>query len=136
MKRLSAVLISLLIFATAYSQTPDSLKYQSLEPYDFHLKYLREDSAILIDVRETEEIKKIIQGAIIIPSKGNLDLAADTIGKEKSLFIYCNHGNRSRRVAIFFYDKGFRKLYSLEGGILAWRNDGFKVVRGPGKKRR
>ena len=134
MKRLYAVLICLLIFATAYSQIPDSLKYKSLEPYDFHLKYLREDSALMIDVREPEEVKNIIKGAVNIPSKSNLDFAADTISKGKSLFIYCNHGNRSRRVAILFYNKGFRKLYNLEGGITAWKKEGFPLARKKSRK--
>jgi rhodanese-related sulfurtransferase len=134
MKRLYAVLICLLIFATAYSQIPDSLKYKSLEPYDFHLKYLREDSALMIDVREPEEVKNIIKGAVNIPSKSNLDFAADTISKENSLFIYCNHGDRSSHVAIFFYNKGFRKLYNLEGGITTWKKDGFPLTRKKSKK--
>ncbi|MDQ1297346.1 MAG: hypothetical protein QG611_1328, partial [Bacteroidota bacterium] len=136
MKKLSVILISILFFATAFSQIPDSLKYNSLEPYEFHLRYLKEDSSMLIDVRELGELRKQIRGAVNIPSTGNLDFAADTICKRKSLFIYCNHGNRSKRIAIFFYDKGFRKLYSLEGGILAWRKEGFRVVRSPGNKKR
>ncbi|MBK7478903.1 MAG: hypothetical protein IPI69_03630 [Bacteroidales bacterium] len=35
----------------AAGQVTDSLKYISLDPYYFHLQYLKEDSAILIDVR-------------------------------------------------------------------------------------
>jgi len=135
MMRLSAVLIILLLFTTSFSQTPDSLKYKSLEPYDFHLKYLREDSAILIDVREPGELRKQIRGAVNIPYTSNLDFASDTISKRKSLFIYCTQGDRSMRAAIIFYDKGFRNLYSLEGGILAWRKDGFYVVRKRNKQK-
>ena len=82
MKKLYLLLFSLLLFTTSFSQIPDSLKYNSLEPYDFHLKYLQDDSALMIDVREPEEAKRIIKGAVNIPSKSNLDLAADTISKE------------------------------------------------------
>jgi rhodanese-related sulfurtransferase len=91
----------------------------------------------LIDVREYHEFaRKRIKGSVNIPSSGNLEFTADTLDKNCILFIYCLNNYRSVRVANLFYDKGFRKLYSLEGGITAWRRDGFKVVRGPGKSKR
>ncbi|MFH0841624.1 MAG: rhodanese-like domain-containing protein [Bacteroidota bacterium] len=99
------------------SQVPDSAKYQSLDPYDFHLKYLREDSALLIDAREFFEYRRSrIHGSTLIsPSKG-FDAAADTLSRGISLFVYCYNGGRSARALEFFHDNGFRKLYNLEGG--------------------
>jgi rhodanese-related sulfurtransferase len=134
MKRLSAILINLLIISSAFTQIPDSLKFKSLGPYEFHLKYLKDDSSMLIDVREPRELRKHIRGAVNIPSSGNLDFAGDTISKGRSLFIYCTQGDRSRHVAIVFYDKGFRKLYNLEGGLVAWKKDGFPLTRKKSKK--
>jgi rhodanese-related sulfurtransferase len=125
--------IAFLFFLTAssFAQIPDSLKYKSLEPYDFHLTWLKTDPAVLIDVREIFECKrKIIKGSVNIPSTSNLDFAADTLDKKCALFFYCTTGYRSKRVASFFYDKGFRNVYSLDGGIVAWKNDGFPVVKG------
>jgi rhodanese-related sulfurtransferase len=99
--------------------------------------YVSEKHALLIDVREPFEIKKrMIREAVNIPSSGGIDIAADTINKETSLFLYCVSGVRSRRIAIAFYDKGFRKLYSLEGGIVAWRKDGLPVVKNERKKKK
>ena len=118
-------------------QTPDSSKYLSLEPYDFNLKYLRIDSARLIDVREFFEYKgNRIKNAVNIPSSGTLEIPADTIDKNCALFLYCSTGYRSKRVAVFFYAKGFRKLYNLEGGIVAWKRDGFPVEKGKVRRRR
>jgi rhodanese-related sulfurtransferase len=118
-------------------QVPDSLKYQSVEPYDFHLKYLNEDSALIVDVREPFEFRgKRIRDAINIPSSGNIESAIDTLDKNYSLFFYCSSGYRSKRMAIKFYDQGFRKLYNLDGGITEWRKEGYPVVRKrEGKKR-
>ena len=130
MKQFSITLIFLIHINAAQSQVSDSIKYQSLEPYDFHLQYLREDSALLIDVREFFEFKgKRIKEAINIPSSGNLDFAADTIDENYALFLYCTTDYRSKRAAEEFYDKGFRKLYSLEGGIAAWKKDRFPMER-------
>jgi rhodanese-related sulfurtransferase len=91
----------------------------------------------LIDVRESFEFRgKRIRDAINIPSSGNLEFATDTIDKNFYLFFYCTTDYRSRRVAEFFYDKGFRKVYNLEGGIVAWRKDGFPVVKNGRKKKK
>lgn len=118
-------------------QVPDSVKYQSLKPNDFRQQYLKTDSSILIDVREPFEFKgNRIKGAINIPASGNLDKVADTLNKEFSLFIYCTSGFRSSNAAQKLFDKGFRKLYNLEGGIVAWRKDRLPVVKGKIKRRR
>jgi rhodanese-related sulfurtransferase len=120
-----------------YCQSPNPAKYQSLEPYDFHLQYLKNDSALLIDVRESFEFRgKRLRDAINIPSSGNLDFTADTLDKNLALFLYCTTDYRSRRVAEYFYDKGFRKVYNLEGGIVAWRKNGFSVVKDTRKKKK
>jgi rhodanese-related sulfurtransferase len=119
------------------AQVPDTVKFKSLEPYDFHLQYLRTDSSILIDVREPFEFKSNrIKGAINIPASGNLERAADTINKKIALFLYCTSGFRSSRTAAKLYDKGFRKLYSLNGGISAWRKDGMPFQKGRVKRNR
>jgi len=118
-------------------QVADSAKYKSLEPYDFHLQYLITDSAILLDVREPFEFKrKRIRDAINIPSSGNLEKAVDTLKKEFSYFLYCSSGFRSRNIAEKLYEKGFRKLYNLEGGIVAWKKDKMPVVKGRVKRQR
>jgi rhodanese-related sulfurtransferase len=62
-----------------------------------------------------------LKDAINIPSMGSLDLPVDTIDKNNELFFYCTSGFRSKRMAKAFYDKGFTKCYSLEGGIVAYR---------------
>jgi rhodanese-related sulfurtransferase len=122
-------------FVSYQGKSQDTLKYQSLEPYDFHLKYLNEDPALLIDVRESFEFRsKRIKGSINIPASGNINRAADTLNKNCALFLYCTSGTRSKRVAASLYNKGFRKLYSLDGGIMQWQKGGMKVDRSRVKK--
>jgi len=112
------------------AQKCDSLKYVSLEPYDFHLQYLRADSALLIDAREFFEYRRSrIHGSLFVPPSKGFEAIADTLCKGTSLFIYCYNGGRSSRALLYFYEKGFRMLYNLEGGIVAWRKDGFPVER-------
>ena len=124
------VALFLIVCATTSAQVPDSVKYKSLDPYYFHLDYLKTDTALLVDVREFFEFRRSrIKDAVNIPSSGNLEKSYDTIDKNCALFLYCTTDYRSERVARRLYDIGFRKLYSLEGGIVAWKRDGFTIVR-------
>ena len=124
------VVFFLVVCSSVAAQVPDSVKYESLDPYYFHLDYLKTDPALLVDVREFFEFRRSrIKDAVNIPSSGNLEKSYDTISKNCALFLYCTSDYRSERVAKKLYDIGFRKLYSLEGGIVAWRKDGFTVVR-------
>lgn len=125
----------LIIFNLAAGQIPDSLKYISVGPAGFQKAYQSDSNAVLIDVREFFEYKKSrIDNAFNIPSSDNLDIPADTLNKKASLFLYCTSGFRSKRVAKQLYDKGFCKLYSLDGGIIAWKKEGFPVNRKKLKK--
>lgn len=136
-KHIITSFISLVFFLLSYQgNCQDTLKYQSLKPHDFNLKYLNEDQSMLIDVREPFEYKsKRIKGAVNIPS-GKLEATSDTINKDLALFLYCTSGVRSSRAAKSLYDKGFRKIYSLDGGIGQWQKDGLKVDKSRLKKKR
>jgi rhodanese-related sulfurtransferase len=124
------ILFILILSASSVAQVPDSLKYRSLPPGEFLAAYQKAEKGVMIDVREFFEYKKSrIKDAINIPSSGHLEYTADTIGKNNCLFFYCTSGFRSKRVAKFFYDKGFTNLYSLDGGIMLWRKEGFPVIR-------
>jgi thioredoxin 1 len=134
-----ALLFSIYVLLSSFSlaaQTPDSIKFKSLSVREFYKEYLQDKNALLIDVREYADYRKSrIKNAVNIPFTEGLDNAADTINKEKSLFIYCYAGGRSKKAALFFYDKGFRKLYSMKGGMMGWKREGMPVSRKKLKKR-
>jgi len=122
------IITLLIIAAPLLAQVPDSLKVLSIGPAEFQAAYKDDTNALLIDVREFFEYKKSrIKSALNIPSSGNIEAAADTINKETHLYLYCTSGYRSKRVGIKFYGEGFTKVYSLDGGIMAWRKADFPV---------
>jgi rhodanese-related sulfurtransferase len=124
------VTILMLWFSQLNGQAKDSLNYKVVSPENFQADYLKEDKALLIDVREYFEYKKKrIKDAVNIPSSGNLEFSADTISKDNALFLYCTSGFRSKRTADFFGKHGFSKVYSLDGGINAWEKEGKPVER-------
>jgi rhodanese-related sulfurtransferase len=127
---LALLLLYLTFSSISLGQNPDSVKVRSIPPAEFLAAYQNSANALMIDVREFFEYKKSrLKGAINIPSMGNLDIAADTINRNMELFFYCTSGFRSKRVAKFFYGKGFTNVYSLDGGIVAWRKEGLAVDR-------
>jgi len=135
MKRTVFIQFLIMVSVVLSAQSSEPVKYHSLDPYDFHLAYLRADSAMMIDVREPFEFRgKKIHDAVNIPSSGNLEYSSDTISKKYSLFFYCTTDWRSIRVAEYFHDRGFNKVYSLKGGIVAWKNDGFPLTKRNRKK--
>ena len=130
------ILFFLTLSVSTQSQVPDSLKVRSLPPAEFLAAYQKSGKGMMIDVREFFEYKKSrLKDAVNIPSSGHLEAAADTIDKSRDLFFYCTSGFRSKRVAKFFSEKGFTRVYSLEGGIMAWRKAGMEVVKKRVKKR-
>ncbi len=73
----------------------------------------------LIDVRTTEEWNKArIEGAELIDDAAFQALA--DLPKDTPLVFVCHHGIRSMQAASQLVQKGFRKVYNLEGGIDAW----------------
>lgn len=136
MKLLTCILTYLLVCGIAFSQDADSAKYRSLEPYDFHLQYLRNEPALLIDVRLPMEFRhRRIKDAINLPSSKDLFAYTDSLRRDYHLFLYCTDDYRSRRAAELLYEKGFRNLYSLEGGLIAWKRDRMQLVKKRIKKK-
>ena len=124
------ILSILLCSGMLEGQVTDSVKFRSLPPEEFLEAYQKAEKGIIIDVREFFEYKTSrLKNAINIPSSGDLDCAADTIARNDDLFFYCTSGFRSKRVAKFFSGKGFAKIYSLDGGIMAWRKAGLPVEK-------
>jgi rhodanese-related sulfurtransferase len=109
---------------------PDSSKYLVLDCRDFKARFKEAEKHVLIDIREYADYRKSrIKGAVNIPRSGGYDTEADSLDKESILFIYCYAGVSSKKAAIFFYNKGFRKIYSLKGGMMKWKRDRMPVER-------
>jgi adenylyltransferase/sulfurtransferase len=74
----------------------------------------------LIDVREDNEREFSNIGGDHI-SMGTIVQNIDKINTEKDVVIYCRSGSRSGQIANFLeMNHGFKNLYNLKGGILAW----------------
>ncbi len=86
----------------------------------------------LLDVRTEEEWNEgRLDGAVRIQI-GSDDFAEQVkarFDESKPLLVYCRSGARSARAAKQLEALGFKTVYDLKGGILAWEKDGKKVVK-------
>lgn len=80
----------------------------------------KKEAFILLDVRQPEEYRSgHLPGAVLIPLPSLMDKVGE-LDPAKSLLVYCRSGNRSRAAATLLLNKGFSKVYSIDGGITAW----------------
>lgn len=85
-------------------------------------QHLDRGDALLIDVREPEEVAKAkIEGAQLYPmSQANGWFSTDELPKDKPLIIFCHHGSRSAQVAAGLVQRGYTSVANMTGGIDAW----------------
>ena len=73
----------------------------------------------LIDCREDDEWRLCrIEGAELVPLSQFGELAGRRFTEaEEHLIIYCHHGMRSQRAALWLRQQGFARAQSMRGGI-------------------
>jgi len=75
---------------------------------------------LLLDVRQPEEYEAgHIPGATLIPL-GEVETRHGELDRNRNIIAYCRSGRRSMAAAIALCGLGFKGLYHLDGGILAW----------------
>lgn len=88
-------------------------------------------SVALVDVREPDEFTGElghVPGAELVPL-ATLPDAAACWNPEREVVLVCRSGGRSARAAIALAGRGFRHLYNLRGGMLAWNDARLPVER-------
>ena len=137
MKRflLSMILIAALpLIATACGigeQSPDGYENAPLSHVHEHVMMGKASPIpfILLDVRTPEEYKAgHIKGAVLMP----VDTIEQNLAKiptDKQVYVYCHSGKRSARASKLLASKGFTRIENMPGGIEAWKDAGYEVVR-------
>ena len=87
-----------------------------------HAKRLRDDLFVLLDCRGQDEWDFCrIDGAMLIPmSELQLRVSELDPHRDAEIIVYCHHGVRSLRVALWLQQQGFTHAASMAGGIEEW----------------
>ncbi len=84
--------------------------------------------ALIVDVREPEEWRAgHIPGAVHVPL-GELGARLHELDAERELILVCRSGNRSARATVLLQQAGFRQVYNLAGGLVAWTRQRLPLV--------
>ena len=92
---------------------------------------INQQNALVLDVREAAEYEKghMLNARNI--ALGELESRAAEIEKHKAkpVIVACDDGNRSGRAATALRKQGFEQVFTLSGGIGAWRQAGLPLEK-------
>jgi rhodanese-related sulfurtransferase len=88
--------------------------------------------AVAVDVREEDEYRyEHISGARNVPLS-RFSALAPALPHDKDLYVFCQSGVRSLDAARILKDEGFPRVFTVEGGLEAWRSAGYPIERRKG----
>lgn len=101
-----------------------------LEPTAYREKMNMKKNFHLVDVRTNGEFQSgYISGAINIDiQESDFEQKIAKLSKDKPVFVYCLSGGRSAQAQKIFLEKGFKEVYNMQGGILAWKSSNFPLA--------
>jgi len=128
----------LLSVATAHAQfKADNVKYTTVFPEELCKTLMANQDYTLLDVRSQGEYDDTSNSGGLnighIKNSTHIDIRElpkrwrELLAyKDKPLFIYCSHSQRSRRASRLLADSGFTKLYNINGGLTDFYNQGIE----------
>lgn len=100
-------------------------------PHQLYKKMVAKEDFYLLDTRETEEFKvSSLKNAIHVGYDHFLLETVKNIDKNASIIVYCTIGARSENIGEKLKKNGFTNIHNLYGGLIHWKNEGYKVFSG------
>lgn len=120
------VLITLLILET-----------RSKGSSSFHLsqqqvvRLINNAKATIVDIREPNTYSQGYITSAINISSTELNKCPQCLEqyKQQPIILVCTTGKKSKLLRYKFYRKGYKKIYSMIGGMNAWKNNGMPIVK-------
>lgn len=113
---------------TPINEAPDGEAFHDVDP---EFVSARRDMVALVDVREPLEFTGElghVPGATLVPLATLIDTAS-AWDRDTDIVLVCRSGGRSARAASELARHGFRRLYNLRGGMVAWHAAHLPVER-------
>src|SRR5688500_3008747 len=96
---------------------------------ELHARITRGEPLQIIDVREFPEFAAgHIASARLVPL-GELDAHSNELDQNTPVVCVCRSGKRSAQAASKLLARGFRDVAQLEGGLIAWEQNGLPLTR-------
>jgi sulfur-carrier protein adenylyltransferase/sulfurtransferase len=93
-----------------------------ITPKDLKTRLDRGDDLYILDVREPHEYQICHLNGHLIPL-GELTRRVNELDSSREIVAHCRSGKRSADAVDFLQKAGFKKIWNLKGGILAWSDE-------------
>ena len=125
MMRYLSCLLAILIAFSCHSQNK-----QALEAVDFSDKIKSTPNSTILDVRTPGEFSEgFIEKAVNMDyNDAHFEDKVKLLDHAKTYFVYCLSGGRSVSAADLMRQQGFKNVYELKGGMMAWRKNNLPVA--------
>ncbi len=105
------------------SPSDTTLQEWDISAQELYQRLQSDTPPLVIDVREPQERQILfLPGSINVPS-AELSQYIEGQDREKEIVVLCRSGQRSARAREQMALAGFKRVYNLKGGILAWANE-------------
>jgi len=101
---------------------PPDLKVPEMSVRELDDRLKQGEKIFILDVREPHEYQICNLGGYLIPL-GDLPRRVQEIESSGPVVVHCRSGARSARAVEFLRQAGFRRIWNLKGGILAWSDE-------------
>jgi molybdopterin/thiamine biosynthesis adenylyltransferase/rhodanese-related sulfurtransferase len=93
-----------------------------ITPVELKTRLDRGDDLFILDVREPHEYQICNLNGHLIPLR-DLPQRVNELDSAREIVAHCRSGKRSAEAVAFLQQAGFRKIWNLKGGILAWSDE-------------
>lgn len=106
------------------------IELETMNQITVHDLYENINDYYIVDVRgESEYMNGAINEAELNIHAGYMRSSLDKIPRDRKVVLHCAGGDRSSVAASIVLANGFRNVYNLTGGINAWIQSGYPVVK-------
>lgn len=104
-------------------------RVRELPVEEVRARQVRNESFVLVDVREDFEWAQGYASGAMHLGKGIIerDVEGQIPDKEREIVLYCGGGYRSALAADALQRMGYRRVWSMAGGIKAWQDRGLPM---------
>ncbi|MBP8724850.1 MAG: thioredoxin family protein [Saprospiraceae bacterium] len=109
---------------------PENEVVENLDPERFR-QLIEEGAGVVLDVRTPEEVADghLADASTVDFYDPDFKEKLRLIPVERDVYVYCASGIRSAEAAVFLKSLGHPRVCNLEGGLQAWRDRGYPIVR-------
>lgn len=96
-------------------------KYKEIDVHGLSALLASANDPIVLDIRDAHSYREEHMGGAMLSHDGLIESLIKRRDFNRLMVIYCYHGNSSKDLAEFLSGVGFKAVYSLAGGYVAWK---------------